>query len=167
MNARLLLFVGATLAFWLLVALPARWLGGGNVAVLHSGTAALLCLVPGLLALFWAGLAGKQPGQQLTIALGSTSLRLFLVLGVTFLLEGMVPVYRGSVAFWVWVLVFYLFTLTVETGLLLAGKPDGFTPLGPRGRGEVGVPASAGLLCSEDRLKPVLQPPLSPEGRGE
>ena len=41
------------LAFWLLVGLPARWLGGGDLAVLYSGTAALLCLVPGVIALLF------------------------------------------------------------------------------------------------------------------
>lgn len=125
MSARLLFFVGVTLTFWLLAALPARWLGGGDLAILYSGTAALLCLIPGVAALLWAGLSSNQPGQQLTIALGSTSIRLFFVLGMAFLLDRTLPLYHGSLAFWIWVLVFYLLTLAVETTLLLKGRSSG------------------------------------------
>src|SRR5205823_1166464 len=108
-----------TLIFWLLVVFPARWLGGGELAVIHSGTAGLLCLIPGVIALLLAGLFIHQPDQQLTVVLASTSLRMFVVLGATFLLERLAPLYYGSLAFWIWVLVFYLFTLAVETILLV------------------------------------------------
>jgi len=124
-SARLLWLVGVTLTFWLLAAIPARWLGGGDLAILYSGTAAMLCLVPGVLALLWAGLSSNQPYQQLTVALGSTSIRIFFVLGLAFLLERTLPLYHGSLAFWIWVLVFYLLTLVVETTLLVAGRSSG------------------------------------------
>jgi hypothetical protein len=127
-SVRLLRLVGVTLIFWLLVALPARWLGGGDLAVLHSGTAGLLCLVPGVAVLLWAGMSSNEPEQQLTVALGSVSLRMFFVLGGAFLLERTLPLYHGSLAFWIWVLVFYLFTLALETFLLLTGRAPGRNP---------------------------------------
>lgn len=99
--------------------------GWGDLAVLHSGTAALLCLVPGVIALLLVGLFHNQPDQQLTVALASTSLRMFFVLGAAFLLERTVPLYHGSLAFWIWVLVFYLLTLAVETLLLVLKRSPG------------------------------------------
>src|SRR5437588_649327 len=36
---RLLLLLGGVLAFWVLLAVPARWLGGGDRAVVYSGAA--------------------------------------------------------------------------------------------------------------------------------
>lgn len=123
MTRRLLVLIGLTLAFWVLVALPARWLCGGDQAVLYSGTACLICLVPGILTLVGTRLAPPQPEQQLTLVLASTTLRMFFVLGVSFLLLVLVEPYRGSVAFAIWVLVFYLFTLALETILLLAVRP--------------------------------------------
>lgn len=123
MTRRLLVLVGLTLTFWVLVTIPARWLGGGDLAVLYSGTACLLCLVPGFVALLGMHLASPQPEQQLTLVLASTSVRMFFVLGVSFLLLVLVEPYRGSVAFGIWVLVFYLFTLALETVLVLAHRP--------------------------------------------
>lgn len=125
MSARVLVFVLVTLVFWLLVVLPARWLGGGDLAVIQGGTAALLCLIPGVVAMVLAELVKDQPNQQVTVALASTSLRMFFVLGATFLLAQAMPVYYGVVSFWIWVLVFYLFTLAVETFLLLVNRVSG------------------------------------------
>lgn len=125
MSARVLVFVLVTLVFWLLVVLPARWLGGGDLAGIQGGTAALLCLIPGVVAMVLAELVKDQPNQQVTVALASTSLRMFFVLGATFLLAQAMPVYYGVVSFWIWVLVFYLFTLAVETFLLLVNRVSG------------------------------------------
>jgi hypothetical protein len=118
----LLVLIGLTLAFWLLVGLPARWLGGGDLALLYSGTAALLCLVPGVITLLWVGRTSAGPEQQLTAVLAGTSVRMFLVLGVTFLLLVTLDPYRGAVPFAIWVLVFYLFTLALETRLVLSAR---------------------------------------------
>ncbi len=123
MTRRLLVLIGLTLAFWIVLALPARWLGGGDLAILYSGTAGLLCLVPGILTLVVAGLNSSQPNQQLTVVLAGTTLRLLFVLGGAFLLLLAVEPYRGSKAFGIWVLVFYLFTLALETVLVLANRP--------------------------------------------
>ena len=124
MTRRLLYLFGASAAFWLLVALPARHLGGGDAAVAYSGTALALCLVPGVVTLLWAGWAlDKSPEQQLTLVLGGTGMRLFVVLGAAWALFASVPYFREHNGFWAWLLVFYLFTLALEMALLLAGRP--------------------------------------------
>jgi hypothetical protein len=51
------------------------------------------------------------------VVLGGTGLRLFFVLGAGLVLTGAVPYFQLQ-SFWVWVLVFYLFTLALE--MLLA-----------------------------------------------
>jgi hypothetical protein len=129
-TARLLLLIGGVGAFWLLTALPARHLGGGDLAVVYGGTAALLCLVPAVVTLAWAGWAFRRDAQQqLTMVLGGTGVRLFGVLLVAFLLTQYVPLYQQG-GFWTWLLVNYLFVLALEMGLVLTARPAG--PAGER-----------------------------------
>ncbi|HEV3257562.1 MAG TPA: hypothetical protein VG013_11820 [Gemmataceae bacterium] len=124
MTRRLLYLFGASSAFWLLVALPARHLGGGDAAAVYSGTALLLCLLPAVVTLVWAGWAlEKAPEQQLALVLGGTGLRLFVVLAAAWVLVQSVPYYREHGGFWNWLVVCYLFTLAMEMTLLLAGRP--------------------------------------------
>jgi hypothetical protein len=119
---RLLLLLAGSLAFWLLAALPARLLGGGDTALTWSGTALLLCLLPAAATLAWAHRALEgTPEQQLAVVLGGSGLRLFFVLGTAFLLYEMVPHYQAT-GFWVWLLVCYLFTLALDLGLMLSGR---------------------------------------------
>jgi hypothetical protein len=121
---RLLLLVSGSMAFWVLVGVPARLLGGGDDALAYSGTALLLCLLPAALTLAWAGKALQGTvDQQLLLMLGGTGLRMFTVLGAAWVLYEFVPFYHLSAGFWVWVLVAYLFTLALEITLLLAGRP--------------------------------------------
>jgi len=64
-----------------LAAVPVKYLGGGDATWAHSGTALLLCLVPGVITLLWASRTEKRmPPGQLTMLLGATSVRLFGVL---------------------------------------------------------------------------------------
>jgi hypothetical protein len=120
----LLVLIAASSAFWLLAALPARLLGGGNRAVAHSGTALLLCLVPTAATLAWAGWAFEQgPEQQVLVVLGGTGLRLFGVLAAGSALYYGVPYYREPAGFLTWLVVCYLFTLALEMVLLLGGRP--------------------------------------------
>jgi len=124
-SRRLLVLIAASCAFWLLVALPARVLGGGDRAVAHSGTALLLCLVPTAATLAWAGWALEQgPEQQVIMVLGGSGLRLFGVLAAGGALYFGVPYYRGPGGFPIWLVVCYLFTLALEMVLLLAGRPS-------------------------------------------
>jgi hypothetical protein len=75
--------------------------------------------------LLWTGFSASQPEQQMSVVLASSTLRLFFVLGIAFVLLLAVEPYQGSSAFGIWVLVFYLFTLALETVLLLANQPTG------------------------------------------
>jgi hypothetical protein len=122
---RLLTLIGATLAFWVLLALPARW-AWGEATLVYSGVAMALCLVPAAVSLAWAAWAYRLPAdKQLTMVLGGTGLRLFLVVGGAYALTASVPYFRmdQTPGFWTWVAVFYLFTLALETALSLAGRP--------------------------------------------
>jgi hypothetical protein len=121
---RLLLLLTGSLAFWVLAGVPARHLGGGDAALVYSGTALLLCLVPAAATLVWAGKALQGTvDQQLVLVLGGTGIRMFAVLGAAWLLYEWVPYYRAHAGFWVWILVCYLFTLTLDVALMLSVRP--------------------------------------------
>jgi hypothetical protein len=124
----LALLVGGTAALWLLAAYPAHLLGG-ETGLVYSGAAALLCLVPTTLTLFWCQWALKgPPEQQLLAVMGGTVVRLLAVLGAAVALYLNVP-YLNSQGFMLWVIVFYLITLTLEVSLLVARHvPAGQTP---------------------------------------
>jgi hypothetical protein len=112
-------------ALWLLVALPARYLGGGDGAVAQSGLAALLCLMPATAVMAWSQWAFRKGGdQQLYAVLGGGGVRMFFVLGAGFLLSEVLGWYRGQIGFWIWLGVFYLSTLALEIVLLLRSSPQ-------------------------------------------
>jgi len=120
---RLFQLIGGTLTFWLFTAFPARWLGGGDHALVYSATAVALCLVPAILTMVWIELAAFGPEQKMTAALGGTGLRMAFVLGGALLLQHSVPYFREQDGFLLWILVIYLVTLTLEIALLVAGQP--------------------------------------------
>jgi hypothetical protein len=120
---RLLVLLGGAAAFWLLVGLPARMLGGGDAALVFVGAALLLCLPPMAAALAWAAWAQKQtPHDQLIMLLGATGLRMGFVLAGGMALFLLVPYFQGQVVFWIWVLVVYLFALALDVALIVAGR---------------------------------------------
>ena len=122
MTRRLLLFLGGSLAFWLLLALPARHLWGDSAAV-TSGVCMLLCLVPTSLTLIWASrVLDRSPDQQMVMVLGGTGIRMFVVLAAAMALTSSVPYFQDNSSFWTWLLVCYLFTLALEMVLLLTGR---------------------------------------------
>jgi hypothetical protein len=107
-----------TLALWVAAAYPA-WLLGGEEALAHSAVALILCIVPTTATLLWAEWTTRQsPEQQLTMVLGGTGIRLGLVMGVGLLLYTLVPFF-GKQSFWIWLLIFYLFTLALEMVLVV------------------------------------------------
>lgn len=112
-----LLILGAAI-FWVLTGLPVKWVTGDEKTLVLSGAAMLLCLVPGVLTLVWAHFA-TDGDQQTLMVLGSTGLRLFGVLAAALFLYWTVPPFEGSLAFLLWLVVDYLFTLAVELFLLL------------------------------------------------
>lgn len=124
MSRRLILLTGGVAAFWLLLALPARQLGGGDDAVVQSGLAALLCFLPAAAVMVWADWAFRQsPEQQMYVVLGGGGVRMFFVLTAALILTEIVGLFKGSFSFYIWLLVFYLFTLALEIGLILAAQP--------------------------------------------
>jgi hypothetical protein len=109
--------IAGTLALWVLLFLPARYLWGQEAAV-SSLVAAGLCLVPTSLTLAWATRkVGRSADQQMLLVLAGTGVRLTFVLGVGLGLSLAVPYFQQQ-SFWVWLLVFYLFTLGLEMVLL-------------------------------------------------
>ncbi len=125
MIRRLLFLVGGCGAFWLLVGLPARQLGGGDAALVFIGTALLLCLVPAIVTLLWGERAFRQsPDKQLILVLGGTGVRMAFVLLAGWALFQWVPYYQGQAGFLIWLVVCYLFTLALDMTLLLVGRPE-------------------------------------------
>jgi len=118
---RILFFVAGCIIFWALLAYPAYRLGKIQ-ALTDSAIAAGFCLLPGVLTLVWGnfGFDGK-PKEQLWIVLGGTGVRMGTVLSLGLLLGWQNPHFLQT-NFWIWILVFYLFTLGLEMVLFVSGK---------------------------------------------
>jgi threonine/homoserine/homoserine lactone efflux protein len=122
---RVLFLIGGCAAFWLLVGLPARHLGGGDRALVFLGTALLLCLAPAVATLVWGERALRRSADnQLVMVLGGTGVRMLLVLLAGWTFNQYIPFYQQQPSFLIWLAVGYLFTLGLEMVLLLAGRPD-------------------------------------------
>ena len=105
------------MALWVLLYFPARYVWGQEAAV-YSLVAAGLCLVPTSLTLAWATRkVGRSADQQMLLVLAGIGVRMTFVLGVGLALSLAVPYFQQQ-SFWVWLLVFYLFTLGLEMVLL-------------------------------------------------
>jgi hypothetical protein len=114
--------VAGTLAFWLVVVVPARLLWGDS-AVLFSSVAAALCLIPTAATLPWTQRSFRgTPEQQLLAVMGGMGVRMAFVVAV-----GMVLFHGFSEfnyqRFWLWIIFFYLFTLALEMVLLVKSAP--------------------------------------------
>jgi hypothetical protein len=104
--------------FWAAVAYPVS-LWAGETAWLLSAVAMGLCLLPAAATLVWMNrTASVDPTQQVYAWLGGTGIRLFFVgaAGVV-LTRGIPDIFDTD--FLIWLLVFYLFTLALEVGLVL------------------------------------------------
>jgi hypothetical protein len=127
MTKGLLGLVGGTLLFCGLTTYPVRLLGDQqgwerpDLTYLWGVTAAALCLVPTALTLLWTQWAYKgRPEQQLLAVMGGTGVRLFLVLGGAMVLFLSVAEFAYQ-RFWIFVVVYYLFTLALEMVLVVRG----------------------------------------------
>jgi hypothetical protein len=133
----------AVILLWVVLAVPASlfWDGGPVIpldarpVLVVSGAAALVCWLPAALTLavltWWRR---RRPPVELVAAfLLGVVMRMGLTLGgglVVFL--ALLPVGPpGRYVFWVWLLVFYLATLTVETLLLVGPAPADRTTVEP------------------------------------
>ncbi|MDA1162084.1 MAG: hypothetical protein O3B13_03180 [Planctomycetota bacterium] len=111
--------VVASAVFALLLAGPA-WLVAETKGLIGVGVSALLCVIPGCLVVAFKGLAG---GSQASLILTASGLRMFFVLlgalGAKFVVSG-----YGLKEFFVWLILFYMFTLALETMSLLSVKRE-------------------------------------------
>ena len=125
-------FTAWMLALWLALAVPA-YAFAGPAGLEGSAWALLLCVVPGCATLIAADRLDDRRRPVFGMLIG-TGLRLFLTAG------GALAVALGRPGlrireFFVWLIVFYLVALLVETRMLLAGRVS--RPRGPA----AGLPA--------------------------
>jgi hypothetical protein len=98
------------------------WAGWDGVV--HSSVSAVVCLVPTAVTLLWCDLVlGKSPEQQLAAVLGGTGVRMAFVVGVAMVLYYNVEQFHSSY-FWLWIIGFYLATLTVEMVLVVRRQSE-------------------------------------------
>jgi hypothetical protein len=121
-KGRLLLLIAGTVVLWVLLSYPAYLLGGDD-GLLFSAVAAGLCMLPTAGTLLWCDLVlGSSPEQQLMAVFGSTAVRIVFVVGAAMVLYQFQdpPLERfHSTSFWLWIIVFYLATLTLEMVLVV------------------------------------------------
>jgi hypothetical protein len=118
----------STLLFWGLIVPPVRYLLDAGISVyLLSAVAGLICLAPALATLIWAEIvfAGK-PDTQILVYLASSVIRMLFVSGVALLLSIRFAYFQDS-AFVIWLAVFYLFVLGVETYLVAVQRARTFS----------------------------------------
>ena len=120
MITRLGWLILGTVTFWVVLAVPARRLWGDETAV-AGALAALLCLVPTALT-FLAAAAYRTPQQQVIATLVGSGVCMFAVLGGMVGVMHLAPEFQERTGFWVWLLVFYLFTLALKMVVLLRGR---------------------------------------------
>jgi hypothetical protein len=117
MILRLLLLAMGMIGTWLVLLYPTVRLGGSD-GVLASGCAMLLCLIPACVTLAWrAGVTERSPSERLFRMVLSMGLRYTVVLGGGCGLYLLVPS-LNQIGLWLWILVYYLVALALETALL-------------------------------------------------
>lgn len=107
---------------WVVALYPGLLLGG-ELAMLQSGVALLLCLLTSTGTFWWAMRAGNTPEKQLLATLGGSGVRMLAVLGAGLILRLAWPEEFNDY-FWIWIAVFYLFLLAMETMLLVRNKQN-------------------------------------------
>jgi hypothetical protein len=118
MTRQLAQLLTGSLILWAVLAAPAWYFGGGR-ALLETLVACALCLVPMTLTMIWCHRAFRtSPEQQLAAALGGTGLRMLFVIGAGIALYHNVEELNRA-AFLLWVVAFYLCTLTLEVVLIV------------------------------------------------
>lgn len=113
-----MVLTGVTAGMWMALSGPAAALAGRK-ALEGLTYAAVLCLLPGWLTFVMAaGLAASSGRRQVLAVLGGTAVRLLAVLGGGLAVRVWRP-HLGFQEFLVWLVVFYLAALVVETRSLL------------------------------------------------
>ena len=115
-----------TVGMWLLLAAPAWFLSGAH-GLEGLTFAAVLCLLPGWLVFLMASRYRVAKMQATVILMGSVFRILIVLLGS--LLIRSIRTHLGFREFLVWVIVFYLVALGVETFLLVKQSTSQHSPL--------------------------------------
>jgi hypothetical protein len=107
----------ATLGLCVVLVGPA-WYLAGREGLIGLSAAAVMCVLPGL-AVFWIAASFGAAGTEVPLViLGGTLLRMAFVLLGMVIAQTLDP-RLGFREFTIWLLVFYLFLLAVETCLVL------------------------------------------------
>ncbi len=112
--------VCGAVGLWLLALYPG-WLLAGEQALFQSTAALLICLIPALATFCWAVRSSDSPEKQLLTTLGGSGIRIVTVVAVGLVLYLTWPDIFNDY-FWVWIAIFYLFLLALETFLLIKTK---------------------------------------------
>lgn len=107
---------------WLASAWPARLLAGQD-GLVGLSVAAVLCFVPGLIVFALASHVEPGTPKAATMILVGSGLRMAAVLAGVLVFRKLWPQF-GFREFLLWILIFYLGTLLLETSLLLK-RPAG------------------------------------------
>jgi hypothetical protein len=111
------LLAAATLLLWTVLIYPG-WLLGGDLVWAQSLCALGICLVPALATMAWTLKTVSAPEQQLTAILGGSGIRMAVALGGGYLLyKGWPETFTDN--FWLWMVLFYMFILALETILVV------------------------------------------------
>jgi hypothetical protein len=105
------------LGLCVVLVLPA-WFIAGREGVIGLSAAAVLCVIPGLVVFWIAASFGAAGTEVPLVILGGTALRMVFVLLGMVIVQSLDP-RLGFREFIVWLLVFYLVLLAVETCLVL------------------------------------------------
>jgi hypothetical protein len=117
----LLALVAATVAFWAVITYPAHLLWPEDAAFAWSTAAAVICLVPTAVTLAWTRWAyAAKPEQLLLAVMGGTAVRMAFVIAVALVLFYNLEAFQHQ-RFWIFVVVYYLFTLALEMLLIVRG----------------------------------------------
>jgi hypothetical protein len=142
MTLRLLLLVMGMTGVWLVLLYPTARLGGTD-GVLASASALLLCLAPAAITLAWrSGVPERSPTDRLFRMVMSMLLRMTIVLGGGCGLYLLVPA-LNQLGLWIWVLVYYLLALALETTLITIPRQQ-TDVLADKNQAGVNNPASLG-----------------------
>jgi hypothetical protein len=113
----LAILVGVPLLLWGALLVPG-WSLWGEDALLHSGVALALCLVPAVATFILILRSATTPDMRLLATLGASGIRMGVSLGIGLLLHTKLPA-AFPMIFLYWLLVFYLVILGLEVTLLV------------------------------------------------
>ncbi|MSR58569.1 MAG: hypothetical protein EXS05_13100 [Planctomycetaceae bacterium] len=117
-GGRCLRLAYAALGVWLLALVPAfYWFGADGIGA--ATVSAVVCLIPGCLV-FWLVAAASPPNAQVRAVVLGTGLRVASGLAGAFVMHNVLALAPKNYV--VWLTIFYLVTLLVETCLIMPAR---------------------------------------------